>query len=86
MEIQIISDTIFSLIIANLLIRALRRVFVYENDEYVNSKLKEYGNSIQDDLLAINKVSLKNQNSIFEEQEVMEYRNKITEFKNNGKK
>lgn len=65
---------------------ALRRIFVHEDDYYVNAKLKEYSNLLQDNLIFMNKVNLKEQNCIYQEQEIVEYQNKITELENNVEK
>ncbi|KAA8669679.1 AraC family transcriptional regulator [Clostridium sp. HV4-5-A1G] len=61
----------------------LMRVFVYDNDETVNSKLKEYRNLVQDNLLFIDKITSKKQKFVQEEQSIQKHQNKITELERN---
>jgi AraC-like DNA-binding protein len=60
----------------------LRRVFICEDDEYVNTKLQEYRNLFEDNLLFVNKVNLKKYNEIEEERNIEKYKERITKLEN----
>lgn len=58
----------------------LRRVFVQENDEYINTKLKEYRNLLQDNILFMNEIAFKEEDMLKEELNIKKYKNRITEL------
>jgi len=61
----------------------LRRIFVHEDDNYVNTKLKEYRNLLQDNLLFMNNVIYKQQEHLREVQNIVKYQNTIKELEKN---
>ena len=61
----------------------LSRVFVQENDEYANIKLKEYRNLLQDNLLYMNEIDFKEEAMLKEGQNIIKYKNRITELEKN---
>lgn len=59
------------------------RVFIHEDDAYVNNKLNKYSNLLDDNLLLMNKINLKEKNRIEEEQEITKYKDKVIELEKN---